>query len=199
MAIDKKAFYKLGYGLYVLTVKDEKHNAMICNTVSQISDKHFCVSINKNNYSCGVVAKTGVLNVNCLTQSTPFALFERLGFKSGKDADKMRYEVVYPTQNGLVALANNVNAVISLKVETQLDLGSHVCFICTATESVIISDQPSMTYDYYHKNVKPAPKKSAVKGFRCKICGYVYEGSPLPENFTCPWCKHPASDFEPIE
>ena len=200
MAIDKKAFYNIGYGLYVVSCKDgQKHNAMICNTVCQVSNEHFSVSINKNNFSCGMIAKTGVLNVNCLTEKAPFELFERLGFKSGKDLDKMRYEVLYPMENGVMAFANYVNAVISLKVENVIDLNSHLTFICKATESKVICSEPSMTYAYYHANVKPKPKKTQAKGYRCKICGYVYEGSCLPQDFTCPWCKHPASDFESME
>ena len=34
--------------------------------------------------------------------------------------------------------------------------------------------------------------------WRCRICGYEYVGEELPDDFICPLCKHPASDFEKI-
>ena len=46
--------------------------------------------------------------------------------------------------------------------------------------------------------MKPKPEQTGKKGFVCKICGYVYEGDELPEDFICPLCKHGAVDFEPI-
>lgn len=200
MAIDNKALFNLGYGLYVLTCNDGvKDNGMIGNTVMQVSSDKIAVGINKANYSHNVIKKSGIMNVNCLTEQAPFSVFKTFGFQSGKDKDKMRYETYSRSSNGLAVLSKNVNAYLSLKVEDYLDLGTHGLFICSVTESEVLSTVPSMTYAYYHKNVKPKPQATTVKGYRCKICGYVYEGTPLPQDFICPWCKHPASDFEEIK
>ena len=79
-----------------------------------------------------------------------------------------------------------------------MDLDTHGMFICSVTEADVVSDLETMTYSYYHKNVKPKPETKKKKGYVCKICGYVYEGEELPADFICPLCKHPASDFEPI-
>ena len=200
MAIDNKALYNLGYGLYIITCNDGvKDNGMIGNTVMQVSSDKIAVGINKANYSYGVIKKTGKMNVHCLTEKASFERFKTFGFQSGKTADKMRYETFYRSQNGLAVLDKNINSFLSLKVEGEVDLGSHGLFICSVVESEVFNNEPSMTYAYYHKNVKPAPAPTKAKGYRCKICGYVYEGSPLPSDFICPWCKHPASDFEEIK
>lgn len=34
-----------------------------------------------------------------------------------------------------------------------------------------------------------------MKKFVCSVCGYVYEGEFLPEDYVCPICKAPASKF----
>ena len=198
--IDNKALYNIGYGLYVITTNDgSKHNGMICNTVIQQTGTPLQVSvtINKENYSCETIQKTGVMNVNCLTIAAPFSVFEQFGFSSGKDMNKFNTEVK-TSENGLVILDRYINSFMSLKVTQSIDLGTHIMFICFVTQAEVINTAESMTYACYHKNVKPKPKLKA-SGYMCKICGYVYDGDELPEDFVCPVCKHPASDFEPVE
>lgn len=200
--IDNTALFKISYGLYVVSCNDgSKDNAFICNTVVQQTSNPLTVSItiNKQNYSHDVIKSTGVLNVNCLNTNTPFAVFERFGFKSGRDTNKFDGFEAWRSQNGLLALtADYSNALMSLKVKEAVDLGSHTLFICDVTFASSLSDDDSMTYDYYHKNVKPKKVVSNKKGYVCKICGYIYEGEPLPPDFVCPICKHGAEDFEPI-
>ncbi|MBO5715494.1 MAG: flavin reductase [Clostridia bacterium] len=199
---DMTALFKIGYGLYVVTSNDgKKDNGLIVNTVAQVSDnpKRISVTINKANYSHHVIKQTGKMNVNCLTVDAPFSVFEKFGFASGRNVDKFAGENVLRSDNGLVFLSKYINSFMSLTVETYVDLGSHGMFICTIDEARVISDKETMTYSYYHANVKPKPQTEGKKGYVCKICGYVYEGDPLPEDFICPLCKHPASDFEPIK
>ena len=62
----------------------------------------------------------------------------------------------------------------------------------------VLSEKPTVTYDYYQKNIKPKPQTAEKKGWRCKICGYIYEEEVLPSDFICPICKHGAVDFEKI-
>lgn len=199
---DLSALYKIGYGLYVVTSNDGKRdNGLIVNTVSQVSDSpnRIAVNINKANYSHHVIKQTGVLNVNCLSVDAPFSVFESYGFRSGRNTDKFEGVEVGRTDNGLVFLPRYINAVMSLKVEEYVDLGSHGMFICSVTECRVMSDKETMTYTYYQNNVKPKPKTEGKKGYVCKICGYVHEGDDLPEDFICPLCKHGAADFEPIQ
>lgn len=199
---DMNALFKIGYGLYVVTSNDGKqNNGLIVNTVTQVSDNpnRIAVNINKANYSYHVIKQTGILNVNCLTVDAPFKVFENFGFQSGRNTDKF---VNYPyilSDNGLPILTNYINASISLKVENYIDLDSHGMFICSVTEARLMNNKETMTYEYYQKNVKPKPDIDGKKGFVCKVCGYVYEGDVLPDDYICPLCKHGASDFEPIK
>ena len=198
--LDPKALFKIGYGLYVVTCNDgKKDNGLIVNTVSQLTDTplRVAVNINKLNYSHDVIKKTGVLNVNCLNTEAPFAIFQQFGFVSGRDKDKFEGNEVLRSENGLRVLTNYINAFISLKVDQYVDLGTHGMFICSVTESKTINNIDTMTYTYYQANVKPRPE-TKKKGYVCKVCGYVYEGDELPEDYICPLCKHGASDFEPI-
>ena len=199
--LDPKAMFKIGYGLYVITSNDgKKDNACIVNTVSQLTDTplRVAVNINKMNYTHDIVKKSGVLNVNCLNNEAPFSVFQKYGFVSGKDVDKFAGEEVMRSENGLVVLSNYINAFISLKVDNYVDLGTHGMFICSVTESKIINNIETMTYNYYQANVKPKPDTEKKKGYVCKVCGYVHEGD-LPDDFICPLCKHGAADFEEIK
>ena len=196
------ALNSIGYGLYVVTSNDgKKHNGLIVNTVSQVtsSPNRIAVTINKSNYSHHVIKQTGKMNVNCLTVDAPFSIFERFGFQSGRNVDKFENQEVLTSDNGLVMLTRYANAVMSLKVEDYVDLGTHGMFIASVTEARVLSDKATMTYSYYHEKVKPKPETEGKKGYVCKICGYVYEGHPLPEDYICPLCKHGAEDFEEIK
>ena len=200
---DMTALFRIGYGLYVVTSNDgKKDNGLIVNAVSQVTDSpnRVAVTINKANYSHHVIKQTGVMNVNCLSVDAPFKVFETFGFQSGRTADKFAgFEEELPrSDNGLVFLPRFINAFMSLKVENYIDLGSHGMFICSVEEARVMSERETMTYTYYQNNVKPKPQTEGKKGFVCKVCGYIYEGDTLPDDFICPLCKHGAADFEPI-
>ena len=200
---DLTALFKIGYGLYVVTSKDgDKDNGCIVNTVTQVTNEpnRIAVCVNKANYTHDIIKKTGVLNVNCLSQEAPFKIFQQYGFQSGRDADKFAGMGELPrTDNGLVFLPMYVNAVMSLKVEQYVDLDTHGMFICTVDEARVLSNVETMTYTYYQEHVKPKPETEGKVGWVCTVCGYIYEGEELPEDFICPLCKHPASDFVKIE
>jgi flavorubredoxin/flavin reductase (DIM6/NTAB) family NADH-FMN oxidoreductase RutF len=195
------ALFKIGYGLYVITSNDgKKDNGLIVNTVTQVTNtpNRLAVTINKANYSHHIIKQTGIMNINCLTVDAPFKVFEVFGFQSGRNVDKFADCEPLRSDNGLVFLPRYINAFLSLKVEQYVDLDTHGMFICSVTEARVLSDRETMTYTYYQDHVKPKPETEGKKGYVCKICGYVYEGDPLPEDFICPLCKHGASDFEPI-
>lgn len=199
---DLTALFNIGYGLYVVTSNDgKKDNGLIVNTVTQVTNtpNRIAVTINKDNYSHHVIKQTGRMNVNCISQDAPFELIENFGFQSGRNVDKFNGTEPLRSDNGLAFLQRYINSFMSLNVEQYVDLGTHGMFICSVTESRVISDVETMTYTYYQENVKPKPQTDGKKGFVCKVCGYVYEGDELPEDFICPLCKHGAADFEPIK
>ena len=196
-----KALYNISYGLYVITSNDGKRdNGLIVNTVTQVTNSpdRIAVTINKQNYSHHVIKQSGIMNINCLSTDAPFKVFERFGFVSGRNADKFEGTDKLYSDNGLVFLPKYINSFMSLKVEQYIDLDTHGMFICSITEARVISEKETMTYSYYHENVKPKPETDGKKGYVCKICGYIHEGEELPEDFICPLCKHGAADFEPI-
>ncbi len=198
---DLTALFNIGYGLYVVTSNDgKKDNGLIVNTVTQVTNapNRVAVCINKQNYSHHVIRQTGKMNINCLSVEAPFSVFESFGFRSGRNVDKFAGYDPLRSDNGLVFLPHYTNSFLSLKVEQYVDLDTHGMFICEVTEARVLSDKETMTYTYYQNNVKPKPQTEGKKGFVCKICGYVYEGDELPEDFVCPLCKHGPADFEPI-
>ena len=199
---DLNALFNIGYGLYVVTSNDgKKDNGLIVNTVSQVTNtpNQIAVTINKENYSHHIINQTGIMNVNCLSVDAPFSVFETFGFQSGRNVNKFENYTPNRSDNGLVFLPRYINSFMSLKVEQYVDLGTHGMFICSVTEARVINNLETMTYTYYQNNVKPKPETEGKKGYVCKICGYVYEGDTLPEDYICPLCKHGASDFEPIK
>ena len=199
---DLTALFNIGYGLYVITSNDgKKDNGLIVNTVTQITNtpNRIAVTINKESYSHHIIKQTGKMNINCLSVDAPFKVFETFGFQSGRNVDKFAGCEPFRSDNGLVFLPRYINSFMSLKVEKYVDFDTHGMFICSITESRVLSDKETMTYTYYQNNVKPKPETEGKKGFVCKICGYIYEGDKLPEDFICPLCKHGASDFEEIK
>lgn len=199
---DLSALFNIGYGLYVVTCNDgKKDNGLIVNTVSQVTNtpNRIAVTINKENYSHHIIKQTGKMNINVLSVDAPFSVFEKFGFVSGRNVDKFADSTPLRSDNGLAFLPRYINSFMSLKVEQYVDLDTHGMFICEVTEARVISDKETMTYSYYQNNVKPKPNTSGKKGFVCKICGYVYEGDTLPDDFICPLCKHGAADFEEIK
>ena len=200
--MDPKSMFKIGYGLYVLTANSNgKDNGCIINTAIQVTSQPNRISIclNKLNYTHDMIVKDGKFNISVIDETASFDLFKHFGFASGKDKDKFAdFDSYKKSENGLLYICENTNAFISGKVFETVDLGTHTMFLADVTDGEVLSDNKTCTYDYYQSNTKPKPEKKKVKGYRCRICGYVYEGEELPEDFICPICKHGASDFEKI-
>lgn len=205
--MDKKAMYKLSYGLFVLTAKEaDKDNGCIINTAIQAASEpnQLSICVNKQNYTHDMVKRTGEFTVSVLSQNADFGLFKHFGFQSGRDVNKFEnFTQCSRGANGIYYITEGTNAYLSVKVKKTEDLGSHAMFIGEITDMEVLSEAPSVTYDYYLNNIKPKPQAvgTAEGGqtiWRCTICGYEYVGEELPEDFICPICKHPASDFEKI-
>lgn len=200
--MNTNALFKIGYGLYVLTANEQgKDNGCIVNTVMQLTSEplQIAVCVNKNNYTCEMIQRTRKLNVSVLVEGTEFDVFKNFGYQCGRNIDK--FASFYDTKrsnNGVLYITKNTNAYFSAYVQQEIDLGTHIMFIAQLVESEVLSEQPTVTYDYYQKNIKPASKPVDKKGWRCKICGYIYEAEVLPPDYICPICKHGAIDFEKI-
>ena len=199
--LDPKALYQLGYGLYVVTTRNgEKDNGCIVNTVMQVSSQPLliAVGVHKQSYTCEMIRKSGRLNVNSLSEDTPFEVFELFGYQSGREVDKFEGRPSDRSENGCIVLSHHLKGFLSLVVEREIELGSHILFLCKVDEGRLLSNARAVTYAYYQDHIKPKPQPQRLKGFVCNICGYVYEGESLPEDFICPICKHGTEDFEPL-
>lgn len=205
--MDKKALYKLSYGLFVLTTREgEQDNGCIINTAIQAASEpnQMSVCVSKLNHTHDMIQRTGVFNVSVLSQRAGFDLFKHFGFQSGRDVNKFETFADYARgANGLCYITEGTNAYFSVKIMKMEDLGSHTMFLGEITDMEVLSDAPSATYDYYLNHIKPKPQAvgTAEDGktiWRCTICGYEYVGEELPEDYICPLCKHPASDFEKV-
>ena len=200
--MQKDALRQLSYGLFVLTTQEGgRDNGCIVNTVAQVADDpvQIIVAVNKQNLTHDMILQSGVFNVSILSEKASFDIFKHWGFQSGRQVDKLQ-EIEYSrSQNGLVYLTEGCNGFLSAKVLETKDLGSHTLFVAEVIDGDKLSSDPSATYAYYHQNIKPKAQPQKKKGFICTICGYIYEGDTLPEDFICPLCKHPASDFKPLD
>lgn len=200
--MDKKAMYRLSYGLFVVTAKEgEKDNGCITNTVMQVTStpNRISLAVNKENYTHDMILNTGKFNVSVISEEASFDLFRHFGFQSGRDVDKFaEFQNVIRAANGLYYVTEGTNAWIAAKVVQSIDLGSHTLFLAEVEDGAVLSNSPSATYAYYQEQIKPKPEKTKQTGWRCRICGYIYEGEELPADFICPICKHGAEDFEKI-
>ena len=201
MSIDNTALFKLSYGLFVLTAREgDQDNGCIINTATQLTSTpcRIAITVNKQNYTHGMVLRTGIFNLSVLTQETDFWVFQHYGFQSGANVDKFANLPPMRTENGLRYIAGCTNAVLSAQVIQTVDCGTHTLFIADVTEAQVLESTPSATYQYYFDHIKPKPQPKKKKGWVCKICGYVHEDEELPADFVCPLCKHGAEDFEPL-
>lgn len=202
--MNPKAFFQLSYGLYVAAAKsDKKINGCIINTVTQVTDnpKQIMIAVNKQNLTCELMQKSGMVSISVLSETAPFSLFQHFGFQSGREVDKFVGISFAMTKQELPYLTEHTTAYFDCKIINSYDLGTHMMFLATVSDADVISSEKAMTYSYYHENVKPKPdtnSSSSKKGWRCTVCGYIYEGEELPPDFICPWCKHGIEDFEKI-
>lgn len=203
--MNNNAMFKLGYGLYVLTANvNGYNNGCIVNTVIQVTTtpNRISVTVNKDNKTHDMIKDSGKFNVSVLSVNAPFDLFKHFGFQSGKNVNKFAdYDNYEKSANNIPYITEGSCAFLSATVYSCVDLGTHTMFIANVVDGEILSEDEPVTYNYYHKNIKPKPQTVEVKAasaYRCKICGYVHEGE-LPADFVCPLCKHGASDFEKIK
>lgn len=207
--IDNKAIFNISYGLFVLVARQgEKDNACIINVAQQVTSDpmQIAICVNKANYTHDMVLRTLKFNLCPLSEEATMKPFQHFGFQSGRDVNKFaECQQELRTDNGLLYLPKYINSVLSCVVTKSIDLGTHTLFIARVMEAKVLSDSPSITYAYYQQHIKPkavasSPSTAASKKrWVCEVCGYVYEGDEVPDDFICPWCKHGKSDFKQME
>ncbi len=200
--MDLKAMHKLSYGLFILTAKEDgRDNGCIINTVMQVTTEpnRIVIAVNKNNFTHDMLLNTGEFNISILTEKSKFETYKHWGFQSGSTVDKCEGITFHRSANGLIYIADECNAYLSAKIISATDLGTHTLFLADVMDAEVLNEDASVTYAFYQSHIKVTPKKEMPKkGFICTVCGYIYEGDTLPDDFICPWCKHPASDFIPL-
>ena len=204
---NSKAMYALSYGLFVLSTRlGEKDSGCIINTGMQVTTEpnRVVFTVNKGNYTHDMLLESKRFTLSVLSEEADFSLFQRFGFQSGREVDKFAgLEKAVRGENEVLRPTQGVNAWISGWVVSTMDLGTHTLFLADVVDGDVISKAPSATYAYYQTHIKPraqAPKEAdGKKRWVCRVCGYIYEGETLPEDFICPICKHPASDFEEMK
>ncbi|MDO4473526.1 MAG: flavin reductase [Eubacteriales bacterium] len=203
--MDKKALYQLSYGVFMLSTKTaDKANGCITNTCIQVanSPERVAISVLNTNYTCDLIKESGIFTVSLLDETCTFETIKHFGFQSGRNVNKFESMTLPEDINGVPYLGWQTCAVISCKVVESYELGSHTLFIAEIQDAKRLNDHAPLTYADYQNRVKPKPQQvkndREIVGWRCKICKYVYEGSELPADFTCPLCGHDKDDFEPI-
>lgn len=203
--MNNNALFKLSYGIFVITANEKNFdNGCIINTAGQITDSpnRIAVTVNKTSKTHDMIKNTGCFNISVISEDADFGLFKQFGFQSGHNCNKFEnYKHIKRAENGILYITEGTNAYISGRVTQETDMETHTMFIAEVTDAQIISDTSSATYAYYHSNIKPKQEKSGNKKtvWRCTVCGFEYEGDELPEDYICPICRHPASDFEKIK
>ena len=201
--MNTKALYNITCGLYMLSSRaGEKTGGCIINTVMQVTSKplRITITVNKANNTHDLIQESGVFAVSLLDKTAPFGLFQHFGFQSSRDVDKFDGLNVKADIHGVPYLTWASCGYLSCKVVSSMDLGTHTQFLADVVDCDLLEGAEPVSYSYYQANIKPKPeKKEEVKGWRCTICGYVYEGETLPEDFICPLCKHGAEVFEKIQ
>ena len=206
--MDSKALLNIGYGLYVLTTRyDNIDNGCIVNTVTQVTSNplQVAVTVNKANYTHELIMNSCVFNVSMLTTETPMKVFEHFGFQSGRGVNKFAdCETEHRAVNQVLYIPKYTNSYLACRVNKSIDFGTHTMFIADVLDAQVLSDKPSVTYNYYQNHIKPKPQipsnkpKDGKRRWECKVCGYVYEGDSLPDDFECPLCKHGKEEFVEI-
>lgn len=203
---------KLSYGVYVVTTWSEgEPKGCIANCAVQITSAPatFAVSINHANFTNKCIKKCGKFAISVLATDSDPAIIGTFGFKSGETFDKFA-EVGYKVEGKLPVIADSCGYIVCDVIDT-METSTHTVFLGEVRASGAFGDREQMTYDYYHKVIKGrAPKnaptyvepqadaeKPQKKRYVCSVCGYVYEGEEMPDDYACPICGVGKEMFKP--
>ena len=211
--INKSAFQKISYGVYIVSTLDgTRPTGCVANSVMQITSTPatFAVSMNHDNYTNQCIEKSGVFTVSILHEKSDASLIGKFGFQSGRDCDKFA-DITALTKEGVPVIADACGYIVC-KVVDKMETSTHTVFLGEAVVADVLKAESPMTYDYYHKVVKGKSPKNAPTYIEeqqtgakkegrwvCGICGYEYKGEipfeEVPDEFVCPLCKQPKTEF----
>ena len=203
--MNTKAFEKLNYTLSLLSAANgDKHHGCIINSLHQVTASYpakFTVTVNKDHETYQAIKASGSFSVTLLAADCPEGLIDCFGYRSGRVKDKFAEYAVKTDGMGNPYLMEHMVARISCKVVDSLDIGSYMLLVGEVTESEVLGDGPVLTLQEFTNRGKTTPSAATVyrtmagNGFRCTVCGYIYEGESLPADYVCPICRAPASKF----
>lgn len=221
--MNKSAFFNLSYGVYVISTWDgERPTGCTANSVMQITSEPatIAISINHENYTNQCIAQSGKFAITILGENSDPSIIGTFGFQSGKTVNKfdlVKHDII----SGMPILVAGC-AYITCEVINSMETNTHTVFLGKVIDANVISNDPVMTYAYYHKVLKGKSPKHAPTyiadeskteskteskineekedgKYVCSICGYEYSGDipfeELPEDYTCPICGQPKSVF----
>lgn len=216
MHMDEKVLRNLSYGMYVVTtLNEDKYAGCIANAVMQVTSTPatLLTSINKENYTNLCIKRCHKFAISILSENTDPRIIGQFGFKSSKDVDK--FSGVDYSLKGNLPIINNSCGYLICEVIDQVETSTHTLFIGKVTDTGDYNEEIPMTYRYYHTQLKGTSPKNAptyieekkeekrnsdhLKRWKCKVCGYIYEGESLPNDFICPICGQPHTVFEEIK
>ena len=219
--VDRKAFRNLSYGVYIISsIADGKAAGCVVNTFNQVtsSPARVSVAVNKENFTTGIILKSGRFEATVLAEDAPMELIGRFGFQTSADIDKFEGVAHELDAAGVPYVSEHAVAHIGARVIESIDVGTHMLIVGEVDEAAPLSGAAPMTYAYYHevKGGKTPPKASGYEpeeavepaegpatatrvAWKCKICGAIVEMDELPEDFKCPVCGMGREVFERIE
>lgn len=169
MAVDRKAFRSLTYGLYIVTAQSgETRAGCVVNTFAQVTSDpaQVSIAINKENATTAVIVEAGMFEAAVLAQDAPMDLIGRFGFHTSADTDKFADTAIKVDAAGVPYVAEHTVAHFLVKVKETLDLGTHMLIVGEVDASEVLCGGEPMTYAYYHqvKGGKTPPKASSYEG-----------------------------------
>ncbi len=214
--MDRKVLRNLSYGVYVVTSKkDDKKVGCIANSIMQITSNPatIAISINHDNYTNSIIKETNKFAISILKENSDTRIIGEFGFKTSKDVDK--FENIDYKEVLDIPVINDSCGFVICNVKDIMETETHTVFLGEVVEADDYNEEKPLTYKYYHENLKGTSPKNAptyeekveevkttekkTRKWKCKVCGYVYEGEEMPEDFVCPICGEPASEFYEIE
>jgi len=207
--MNNKAYGKLDYTLCLLSAAaDGKRHGCIVNSFHQVTSSYppkFTVAVNRDNETRKAVEAAGSFCVTLLSADCPQEIISQFGYKSGRVMDKFASYDAQTDGLGNPYLTEHMVSRISCKVVDRLEIGNYVLFVGQAAEAEMLSGGEVLTLQAFTNRGKATPPAATVyrtveiNGYRCTVCGYVYEAESLPADFRCPLCNAPADKFVKIE
>ena len=180
---------KITQGMYVLTTNG---GGCIVDAVSQISSGDnplISIAVMKTNYTNELLKKNNTFALTVLGKEVNPEIIKTFGFKSMRDIDKFEY--IETTKVEELNIINDSLGYMICDIIDSIDNDTHTLFIGRIKEADVINDKEPMSYQYYQEHKEELLQVTTENGktaWICSICGYIYYGDEIPEDFQCPTC-----------